>query len=372
MNDDVKQAMERVETLRAEIRTLDEQLRGVVAETMKLSGVGGMWAKLTGTYDKQVEEAERVVLTLRADLADKQQRLETAERGLTSARQRAQAAWSPDVPVAPSASSSAQPGDTAGQLATLEDVLRQLRRAAERIGERAGMAAPGPVQDPAGRMTTYRRGEGLKMVGAGRSNTDLGSVGARWESLVDDAERLADHLGIYLALPRLLTASARSHSVHAHPDSAPARSRMGTSDVADFASAVEASVPSIEDWITEVRAARRGQARGDAAGGRAAGVAAPAETPSSDVRAQLASQWDTLFGIAEILDREAKPGTRTADLLGPMSRWNQQATATRAYAEAHGLNPIPPINQGGDLLGFVDGLRAMLPMLEEQVDDLRS
>ena len=394
MNDEVTEIMGRVEARRAEIRTIKQQIREEVAAAMQLSGVGGMWAKLTGKYEQQVEEAEKVVLTLRADLADKQRRLEVAERELASARERAKRAQeptteprgdtaSPAAPVsaAPTAAGQAVPGDALGQLEKLEEVLRQLRRTADRIEERAALA--GPTFDPMKHSVSSGRGGARSLQKTARAlvskpSTDLGSVGIRWEGLVEDAEVLADHLGLLLALPRMASTDGgigRSHAVTAHPGSAPARGGMRTSDVSTFAGFVKACVPSIDDLIDDVIAARDAASRGDEGGMRAALASSRGGASggaAGDARAQLASQWDTLFGIAKILDREAKPGARTADLLGPMSRWNQQATATRAYAEAHGLNPIPPINQGGDLLGFVDGLRAMLPMLEEQVDDLRS
>ena len=58
-----------LERIRGEIRRVDEQIREVTAGAMALTGMRGAWARLTGTFEQRIEEAEVSLTVLREELA---------------------------------------------------------------------------------------------------------------------------------------------------------------------------------------------------------------------------------------------------------------------------------------------------------------
>mgnify|MGYP000120537853 CR=1 FL=1 len=384
--------MEEVERHREESRKVSGQLQTIIRETMQLSGVRGVVARITGRYERHVQDAEMVVAVLREELAVHRKKLAEAEDRLDKARAAAKAR------AEELAALGALGGDTAQRLLDgldeleavhrldgIEQLQVVLKRARQHVGklERKAQTAATLSRSAGGVM-----GQLATLTGPGVPDQPLGEVGSRWEIDLEEAEELADRLGVLLALPRVGDASAQSTvsgalRAHAHPDSASARRALVFDDMNDLAKALERATPELDGLLEQLREAHReivarypeapGQLEATRAAAAAAGdQAVTLRTPAGNRRqAQKAfvRHWERLLDLAEQLDRAAVPTARTADLLGPMAQWNQAATAARELGELHELSPLPPLNQGGDLHGFVDRLRGQLPQLREQLHE---
>jgi len=404
VDEQVAAVMEDVERQRAEVRRLRGHIQEIVQETLQLSGVGGLFAKLTGKYDKQVDEAEATVAVLGEELAIHQAGLEEAEARLAAARQAAEArrreaeaaaaeraenATGDPVTDLAQAVDGADAARRLGDIHELEQMLRRLRRSAERLMERATVASR--RND---RFRSSSRNLMSQVVNTARAvhhDHTLGTLGEQWHEDVKDAEALADKLGFFLALPRVTEGGLGAGTLHkalsgtAHPDSAGARQAARYTGLRSFAAGLEECVPELDGLLEQLREGHRELRRTFPGAAKTAmqdrhGVTAGPAAPegggapgagAGDGLAAWLDGWDELFEVIGRLDRMAGPQTRTSELLGPMVQYNRTAESLRALAEAHDLSPAPPMNQGADLHTFIDQLRDQLPAWRAEVDARR-
>lgn len=350
-------ATEEVERRRQALWDLEKAIRVAVAEADAASSSGsGLWSMLVGAPDdddgREVEQ-ERIT-AMRAQLEGHRQSLVAAEERLEAARQQAETEGRVERAEPKRLQERAREAlaggmDAHAMLAVqeLEDIVRRLRRTADKliVETRAAQAAEA-AEASRGRLHYRRRGNALGALvrslaelhqGSSGSMTPIESLWVDWARDAQKAERVAQGVGIDLSLPR---------------------------DGAGGAFVLEGLGAELDGMMEVLREAQRTVGAGPSPGG--------GPTADASQLGELVAGWERLLILAEALDKAAVPGARTVHLLAPMTAWNRQAKQVATQAQRCSVPLVPPVNEGGELHAFIDGVRAALPSWREELEVLRA
>jgi hypothetical protein len=343
---EVARALDEVERLRGERERMKRDLADKVAETLELSGVGGMWAKLRGSYERQLADAEREVAEIRGALEITDAAVREMEARLAEVRAEAQARAEREAEAPrPRPAIAPLPADAVAErllaVEQLEAVLKPLRRLAPRLSERARKVAEAHRYQ----RWRHRRGSLAATLSMTRSDATLEGMRREWEEQLEQALALAAQLELPLRLDPI---DGMAHASAGWGYDAFAE------QIEDLAIEIDGMLERLRDTHRELR-----QAGPDSGGDRRAQLQA------------LVGRWERLFELGRQLDRACVPGVKTSALLGLMAAWNNEARVAAELADSLGLPLRPPVNAGGNLARFVAELRASLPGLHQRVEALR-
>jgi len=333
---------------------LDSEIQRVQAEiqeVMDRAQPRGWWEKVAGVDEARIEEAAALLAPLREELAIYQGALREhleAERPPTPPPAAA--------PASPPRSHEAEAPSFAPEVVAaacrlrdtrqLERQLKELHAAVTEISgiERTVARAP----RPRGRLGGVTRAN-VHASFRRQRDSRLARTGY-WDRDVADANVLAHGLGISLSLPRRRLTQREL--------------ALGATDCFvvpedDFVHHVMEAGDALSKTLKQVRAAT---ARIEAEEPRAATVPvtllptpqAPTAPPDGLSDAAFVAQWRTVLKAHDLLDRLRRAGSGRADMLGALQRWQAAAEGLRALAGDR--TPLPPLNDGPDILGFVASL----------------
>lgn len=204
-----------------------------------------------------------------------------------------------------------------------------------------------------------------------------------WEDGVDQAELLADIVGIPLMLPRRWEAGPRpDHSPQPAADVALARGAAVARTLEEFGLAmsfvrVELDGLQRRIWaILETVMERHPDAQGTAASQpfdpmQVVARTPPPTAPGADSWAELDTAWQALRSTQVSLAALAARGARTVDYLDVMARWQRLAQEAGRLPLVREHQLVPPVNEG-DLQGFVARLLAEWPALDARFEHVRA
>ncbi len=351
----------RLEAQRVAIRKIEADIRKALAERDKLkpSGFFGMFGR--GGDPAKLEEVEMTLEILKVELADRRRELRTALKAVEEA----------DTQARRDAMLPADVGDaeTAARmilaLERMEPLLGDLRTMA--LEATRARAAKGLGVTTGGEYRNYP-GRRARMAHRTRVHTE------GWERMLDEAEWLADIACFPLALPRRYEAPPRPpHAPRPTPEVKLAREANRIPSDHDFGPALEMVPSQLQQYATQaihVREAlgeRFPEARTIAATTEldlhdaSAPVAQPKSEDPTDV---LLAEWEALRKTYTEICRAVQKRSGTMAFLDPVGGWQRRAAKVRENPVAieHGL--LPPVNESGDLAGFVARVQAEWPDLD--------
>jgi hypothetical protein len=373
MSDELKQAEAEVEAHRASIREAEQALASAREELERLTP-SGMLGWFRGSPDPdRVDQLEAVIPVLKADLRSRRELYNMAREVLEQLQIHG---------------SSAPVGTDVADAEAAARSLAAVTRLDHRLTKLLGMAVAADTAREAVPLTRrgHRGSRTADPLAPQKRATAVAKHTEQWETVLDEAELLADIVGLPVVLPR-------RHRPVKRPPGAPvpdadvalarAESRFQRSE--DFSAAISLVRSQIEGyqrraWNTRTALVERfpeaealagelpfdlseflqatapGEADGDAAGW-----------------AELTVQWKGLRAAYQVIDRLASdPRARTVDLLDPVGRWQRHATEVheQPYAKQQGL--LPPLNDGADLQAFVQRLRSEWPELDARYEALEA
>ncbi len=327
----------------------------------------GLWERIAGVDEARMQEAEDRVLQLRAELSiyeDTWKELAAAEPQVASPTP---TPASPPAEPPPGVAMSPELLALAVRRRDAQELMRELRSLARTVRELESVARvthrKPTIGGGGGRWASDLR-EAQASVERQRQSRDART--GDWDNEAASANLLAHRLGIVLELPRRRLSSAELAV------GATSCVPVGSDDLSDHIMAAGPALDEASDAARELIAAIDAQ---EPAAAAIPPHLLPARekvvVPDDGMPAQaFLEQWRELLKVHTVLERLRSQGASRPDLLGPLTRWQQQAQSLR---EGRGeRTPVPPLNQGMDLHAFVASLTAHRAGWEAELDALEA
>lgn len=354
-----------VEAQREAIRRVEADLRQAIAQRKQLAP-GGLFGIFRKPDPKQLAEAELLCEVLKVELQDRRTRL----RGALEAAERSQ------LP------SREPPLETTGA-DDVESATRTLRayiRLADLLETLHGIAGQvGRSRENQRRSIRRHRRPSSLLPYEPTVATNVRRETVSWDTYLDEAELLADLVGLVLVLPRRHPAASRPPNAPPEPpDLAAARRAEILGDSREFGTALELSLHRIDRLKTQVIHARSAaRERCPEAWTRALAASpfdpiaavAPAGSAGGPTE-QLVAHWTALRTLFRTLTALRQRRARTLEYLDPAGEWQRRAEAVVALDASVHQGLLPPRNQSGDLPLFVERLETEWPALDARFREL--
>jgi hypothetical protein len=357
--DDVEQKRTELEQHRTAIRSIEAEVRKALAERKKLQS-GGLFGLFGGRDPQRLEEVEMTLSVLQVELADRRKQLKEALDAVEQAERRTER-----VAILPVA-------ENEEQAARMVAATRFLERKLQTLGTMAATAVMGRESHRRPSFGRHNNGYYARNLQRGNMMSVVREQTERWEPILDEAEWLADIVGIPLVLPRRFSSSPR-------PDAGPrpttdvdfARRAQTLSGAEEFGLALDVARPAIQSFEMQCVEVREGlleqfpNAGALAISEDALLVGSSAgESGAAGASDDLSAQWEKLRTCFESIAAVRRKGGSTMDYLDPMGAWQRHANAVRRHPVAIEHDLLPPTNDGSPVDAFVSRLQAEWPPLD--------
>lgn len=358
--DDVEQKRTELEKHRTAIRSIETEVRKVLAERKKLQS-GGLFGLFGGKDPQRLEEVEMTLSILQIELADRRKQLKAALDAVEQAERRTER-----VAILPVA-------ENEEHAARMVAATRFLERRLQTLGTMAATAVMGRESQRRPTMGRHRNSYNARAWQRGNMMSIVREQTERWEPLLDEAEWLADMVGIPLVLPRRFSSSPRPDAgPHPAKDVDLARRAQTLSGAEEFGLALDVARPVLQSLEMQCVDVREGLLEQFPKAGAVAisedalfeGSSAGQSTGPAGSTDGLLDQWEKLRSCFDAIATVRRKGGSTMDYLDPMGAWQRHANTVRSHPMAIEHDLLPPTNDGSPVDDFVSRLLTEWPPLD--------